>query len=232
MWATALTGAFVGLARLFVLWDPHARAASGPWRVQEPAWMYLGLAGLVAFGLLAALHGLTVRGARTAGLAAGVLYAGTLTLTHGWSERTADQILRDRGVAYPAVVTEVRPRADGRPGEVRRARLADGRVLTLAGPPAPLRGAARPREHPVGAETLVTLDPAGAARPRLGPPPTGAAVGRAAAGAAAVAAGSLAAAVPLGARTAIRRAERRRPADAAYATSTPYSLSRASRPPR
>ncbi|WP_345190568.1 hypothetical protein, partial [Streptomyces lavendulae] len=43
-----------------------------------------------------------------------------------------------------------------------------------------------------------------------GPPPTGAAVGWPAAGAGALAAASLAAALPLGARTATRRAQRAR----------------------
>ncbi|MFD8985221.1 hypothetical protein [Streptomyces sp. NPDC059564] len=210
VWAAGLTGAFTGLAWLFMRWDLHTRADSGLSRMQGLAWMYLALAGIVAFGLLAASRGLTSRGVRATGLAAGVLYAGTITLAYGWSARAADEILRDRGVAYPAVVTATWTRGDGESGEVHLAevRLRDGRTLTLAASPSLFRGAAWAREHPVGTESEVTLDPEDVAQPRFGPPPTGAAVGWPAAGAGAVAAASLAAAVPLGARTAARRAHR------------------------
>ncbi|MFD8021073.1 hypothetical protein ACFV6G_11685 [Streptomyces lavendulae] len=220
VWAVALIGVFTGLARLFMLWDLHTRADSGLSRVQGLAWMYLALAGIVGFGLLAASPGLSPRGVRTAGVAAGVLYAGTVTLAYGWSARAADEILRDRGVAHPAVVTAVRTRGNPDTGEVHLAdvRLEDGRNLTLAASPSLFRGAEWAREHPVGSTAQVTLDPEGVAQPRFGPPPTGAAVGWPAAGAGALAAASLAAALPLGTRTATRRARRVRqsePRDAA-----------------
>ncbi|MFB0626848.1 hypothetical protein [Streptomyces sp. AB3(2024)] len=209
-WAVALTGVFTGLARLFMLWDLHTRADSGLSRLQGLAWMYLALAAIVGFGLLAASPGLSPRGVRTAGVAAGVLYVGTVTLAYGWSARAADEILRDRGVAYPAAVTAAWTRGNPDTGEVYLAdvRLEDGRTLTLAASPSFFRGAEWAREHPVGAASQVTLDPEGVAQPRFGPPPTGAAVGWPAAGAGTVAAASLAAALPLGARTAARRAPR------------------------